>query len=174
MARIRDGEREAFGELYNRYRTPIFAFCVRMLGDGDRASDAVHEAFLKLHRSAATIREPGAVRTWLYRTARNEVLLIKRRERRMEREDPDSVWDEATPYTLLEQAERSASLDKALRALRAEYREVLLLREDEGLSYAEIADVTGDSASAVKSRLFKARKGLAAILRPRLGERRPA
>jgi RNA polymerase sigma-70 factor (ECF subfamily) len=173
VAKIRNGEREAFGMLYRRYRTPLYSFCVRMLaGDGDRAADAVHEAFVKLFRSASGIREGGAVRTWLYRTVRNEVLMMKRREDRMEHGDPDTVWDLETPHTILERAERSACLEAALRALRREYREVLLLREEEGLSYAEIAVVTGDSAAAVKARLFKARKGLAELLGPRLEERR--
>lgn len=172
LARIRGGDAEAFGALYRRYRTPLYAFCTRMLGDGDRAADAVHETFLKLHRSAETIREAGVVRSWLYRVARNEVLQMIRRDRRDVREDPDSVWDGEDPQSILERAERTALLASALRRLRDEYREVLLLREDEGLSYAEIALVTGDSTAAVKSRLFKARKGLAEVLAPRLEERR--
>jgi RNA polymerase sigma-70 factor (ECF subfamily) len=83
----------------------------------------------------------------------------------------EGARDGETPETLLESAERSEILRHALSSLKAEYREVLLLREEEGMSYADIARVTGDSESSVKSRLFKARRALAAMLSPRLGER---
>lgn len=165
------GNPEAFGELYRRYRNPLFSFCMRMVGDQSHAGDLLHDVFLKLYQSAATIREPGALRTWLFRVARNEVLMSARQNREVAAQDPDLVWESETPETLLESAELRDVLQRALVSLKAEYREVLLLREEGGLSYSEIAIITGDSKSSVKSRLFKARRALATLLAPRLGER---
>jgi RNA polymerase sigma-70 factor (ECF subfamily) len=167
------GKPDAFGELYHRYRTPLFAFCVRMLGDRVRAGDLLHDVFLKLYRSAATIRETGALRVWLYHVARNEVLMSIRQKREVADPNPDLIWDDETPLTILEATERKNLLERALESLKAEYREVLLLREEEGLSYTEIAAITGDSESSVKSRLFKARRALAELLVPQVSERKP-
>jgi RNA polymerase sigma-70 factor (ECF subfamily) len=171
IADLRTGNPDAFGELYRRYRSPLFAFCARMVGDRVQAGDLLHDVFLTLYRSAATIREAGALRIWLFRVARNEALMSARQKREVASSDPDLVWDDETPETILESAEQSELLERALGSLKAEYREVLLLREEEGLSYAEIALITGDSESSVKSRLFKARRALATLLAPRLGER---
>jgi RNA polymerase sigma-70 factor (ECF subfamily) len=173
IADLSAGNPDAFGELYRRYRTSLFAFCVRMAGDRTRAGDLLHDVFLKLYQSASTIRETGALRIWLYRVARNEVLMSIRQKREVADPDPDLVWDGETPLTILETAEESRRLERALGSLKAEYREVLLLREEEGLSYAEIATITGDSESSVKSRLFKARRALANLLVPRATERKP-
>ena len=167
---IRAGDKAAFGILYERYRVPLYRFCVRMIGDNDQAADAVHETFLKLYHSAEDMNEPALVRVWLYRVARNEVLMALRREHRGV--DSNTVWDSETPQTILEQVELSAALEASLQDLKPEYKDILLLREMDGLSYSEIADVTGKSESSVKSRLFKARKALALALAPRLGERR--
>lgn len=171
IAELCEGNPDAFGELYRRYRMPLFAFCARMLGDRNRAGDLLHDVFLTLYRSAATIREPGAIRTWLFRVARNEVLMSARQKKEVDCADPDRVWNDETPETILEREEQHRLLERALRSLKREYREVLLLREEEGLSYVEIAAVTGDSESSVKSRLFKARRALATLLETRTGER---
>src|SRR5512143_430487 len=172
IAELRAGNPDAFGELYRRYRTPLFAFCIRMVGDRDRAGDLLHEVFLKLYRSAASIREPGALRIWLFRVARNEVLMAFRQRKETVEANGDLVPDDETPETLLEKREQGEILEHALASLRTAYREILLLREEQGLSYTEIACITGDSESSVKSRLFKARRALASLLNPRLAERR--
>jgi RNA polymerase sigma-70 factor (ECF subfamily) len=171
IADLRTGDPDAFGELYRRYRNALFTFCTRMVGDQNHAGDLLHDVFLKLYRSAATIHDPGALRIWLFRVARNEVLMAARQNREIAAQDPDLIWDSETPETLLESAERSEVLQHALASLKAEYREVLLLREEGGLSYSDIAFITGDSESSVKSRLFKARRALAMLLAPHLGER---
>jgi RNA polymerase sigma-70 factor (ECF subfamily) len=167
------GNPDAFGELYRRYRTSLFGFCVWMTGDRARAGDLLHEVFLRLYQSASTIRETGALKIWLYRVARNEVLMSVRQKREVADPNPDLVWDNETPLTILETTERNRLLERALGSLKEEYREVLLLREEEELSYAEIAVITGDSESSVKSRLFKARRALADLLAPWVSERKP-
>ncbi len=164
LEEVRGGNTEAFAALYRRYRAPLFAFCSRLTGNREHAEDAVHESFLKLSRSADGIRSPGALRTWLFRVARNESLMIRRQNRKIVRlaeTDIDTPWEENTPLTLLEARDGAAQIEYALLRLKTEYREVLLLREFEDLSYAEIAQITGSTPSAVKARIFKARKALA-------------
>lgn len=164
LSQIRSGDRGAMTELYRRYRRPLFAFCARLLGDAQGAEDAVHETFLRLSTGARRIAEPGALKSWLYTVARNEALMTLRRNRNRDEEGSGSVWDGETPLTLAEKKDVQTLVQSALARLKVQYREVLLLREFEGLSYAEIASVTGESASSVKSRLFKARRALAGML----------
>lgn len=151
-------------ELYRRYRRPLFAFCARLLGDAQGAEDAVHETFIKLSTAADGISEPRALKSWLYTVARNEALMTLRRVMKTGEDGTASVWDDETPLSLAEKRDVQTLVQSALAHLKIEYREVILLREFDGLSYAEIARVTGDSASSVKSRIFKARRALAARL----------
>ena len=80
--------------------------------------------------------------------------------------EAELVWGEETPLEIVIGEERTKLVQRVLGKLKPEYREVLLLREYEQLSYAEIAEVTGDTESSVKSRLFKARRALARKLNP--------
>jgi RNA polymerase sigma-70 factor (ECF subfamily) len=165
------GDRRALALLYDRYRGVLYAFCLRILADASLAEDAVQETFLKLRSQGAGISNPGALRSWLYRVARNEALGMIRSRRNGTAVDPDAVWDAETPHSSLERKDEGAVVRSALAGLRQEYREVIILREYDGLSYAEIAAVTGDTESSVKSRLFKARKAIAERLAPWWKER---
>jgi len=160
LALLRGGNQKAFAELYERYKRGLYAYCVRLLGDRQEAEDAVQEAFVKL--AAASIVEPSALKSWLYRVARNECLMGLRRNRTSG--DADSVWADETPLSLAEQSDTRLLVQRALERLAIEYREVLLLREFEGMSYGEITEVTGASPASVKSRLFRARRALAGVL----------
>jgi RNA polymerase sigma-70 factor (ECF subfamily) len=162
LSLMQSGDREAFAALYKRHRRGLYGYCRRLLPDTQAAEDAVHETFMKL-RSAA-IAEPAALTSWLYRVARNECLMTLRRNHDGETRDADAVWDDDTPLLSAERGNIQAFVQDALERLRLEYREVILLREFEGFSYGEIAAVTGDSISSVKSRLFKARRALAGAL----------
>jgi RNA polymerase sigma-70 factor (ECF subfamily) len=162
VERARSGERGAFAEIYRRYRSPLYSFCLRMAGRRESAEDALQETFTKLASCAGEIRSPGALRAWLYQVARNEILMDHRsRKRRADLPEEGDVWDTQTPLTLLEAKDGLARVEHCLARLKTEYREVILMREMEGLSYAEIASITQSTEPAVKSRLFKARKALA-------------
>jgi RNA polymerase sigma-70 factor (ECF subfamily) len=158
---MHSGDRGAFAEIYRRYRRGLYGFCARLLADTQAAEDAVHETFIKLSNGSGAISQPAALKAWLYSVARNEALMTLRRHRDGERNDAESVWDDETPLSLAEKQDLRDLVQSALAHLKLEYREVILLREFEGLSYVEIASVTGDSVSSVKSRLFKARRALA-------------
>jgi RNA polymerase sigma-70 factor (ECF subfamily) len=168
---LRTGDTSAFARLYERYRGLLYAYCVRILIDPSLAEDAVQETFLKLRSHAGGITDPGVLRSWLYRVARNEALGMVRQRRNGRTVDPESAWDNETPESALDRKDAAGMVQSVLSALKEEYRDVIVLREFEGLTYAEIAAVTGDSESSVKSRLFKARKALAKKLAPWWKER---
>ena len=168
---LQNGDSRSLGELYERYKGPLYAFCLQMLRDGAKAEDAVHDTFVKVARQARTLTHGAAFRGWLFQIARNEALMILRKTQ-PERIEDDDVWESQTPLTLLERSERTEAVRTTLQSLKICYREVLLLREFEGMSYGDIAAVTGSTESAVKSRLFHARRALAERLAPLIFEGR--
>lgn len=169
--RIRRGDRAALARLYERYKVPLFRFCLHLLKNDAQAEDAVHETFIKICNGAHAVEHPDSFRAWIFHIARNEALMTLRRRRPSSENGLDDVWDEETPLTLLVDKDISAIVQQMMSRLKVEYREVLMLREYEQLSYAEIARITGSTESAVKSRLFKARQALASNLEPMMRER---
>ena len=170
IRRILSGERQAFGKLYDRYKDSVYRYCLRLVADDATAQDAMQNTFVKALESIATLDSPRAFRFWLFRIARNEVYAHFRRVKSNGQvpidQHAEEVWDAPTPLELTSSKELVLLVQWAMERLKVEYREVLVLREYEQLSYQEIAAVMGDSESSVKSRIFKARKALTTILEP--------
>ena len=172
VGRVRAGETDAFGELYRRYRTRLLGYCLRLLGDRSRAEEVVQAAFVKALESIGSLENPGLFSSWLFTIARNGVYAHFRAERKNgAAECSDDVWDTDTPHERAVAGETAALVEDGLGRLRPEYREVLILRHFEKLSYREIAAITGATVSSVESRLFKARKALLKYLEPYVRER---
>jgi len=163
---LRLGDIEAFEELYHRYKRKIFTFCLKLTGDQVLAEDATHDAFLKMYQNIGSLNDASLFHSWLYAIARNQVYDLLNLGRSNGKFEEESIWSEETPLDVTEANDTSAILSACIEALKPEYKEVLLLREYEQRSYAEIAAITGDTESSVKSRLFKARRALAEKLRP--------
>lgn len=170
-ALLQEGDTSAFRTLFDRFRPSVYAYCARMLGDRDEAEDAAQETFIHALRDAPGLRSPERFRGWLFGIARHRVMMILRERRKamLEKFD-DDVWDDETPLTLAERSEIQLNVRNAVAALSPAYREVVLLRDFQHLSYAEIAIATESTEIAVKSRLHKARKALVATLTPIFGE----
>ncbi|MDM7915921.1 MAG: RNA polymerase sigma factor [Candidatus Eisenbacteria bacterium] len=161
---FRDGDDRAFAILYDRYKGPLFVFACKMLGNEERARDLVQDVFLSLYEKRLQLARPESFRSWLFASGRNRCLSQLRRT------DTDSPLDDGCfavpipasmlPDARLEAGEEMRRLRHALARLRPEYREVLVLREYEDMSYQEIARITETAESVVRSRLFKARKAL--------------
>ncbi len=166
VTELRNGSVDAFEKLYHRYKRHIFTFCLKLTGDRFLAEDATHDTFLKMRLNIHTLNEASSFRTWLFSIARNGVFRQLHRQQRNGSFDEESVWDEETPLTITEHDDTSSVIALCINALKPEYKEVLMLREYEHHSYDEIAVITGNSESSVKSRLFKARKALAQKLKP--------
>jgi RNA polymerase sigma-70 factor (ECF subfamily) len=167
---LQQGDLSAFGVLYEKYKKSIFWYCFRLLRDEQAAEDATHDTFLKIRSGIHSLVNPESLRPWFFRIARNEVVQIIRKTRRNSHVDDDSVWEDESPFEKYEQAETQELVRQSLDLLKTEYREVLILREFERLSYGEIAEVTGATESSVKSRIFKARKALLKKLTPYFGQ----
>lgn len=164
------GDEFAFVALYNRYKSPVYAFCARMLLDRAAAQDVMQEAFVRVYENRQRLLSAGSFKAYLFMVARNQCLNTLRREGRhtgLADEAPGvSPVDAETPFSELLKSEQVDLINRFLGALSPEYREVLVLREYQNLSYEEIAAVTRNTVSSVKSRLFKARRKLGELLRP--------
>lgn len=171
MARVKRGDADAFGELFDRYRRPIFTFIYRMIGDYHRAQDLLQGTFLRVFRRAGEFDESRRFPPWIYRIARDLCLDEIRRRERVEivpLEEASELRCGGGPDRDVEADEAERMVERALALLPEGQREVLLLRDSLGLSYEEIAEATGASVPAVKSRLHRARVALKEMLKPYL------
>jgi len=162
---LSQGEKQAFAELYERHKLAIYRYCLRMLIDSGAAEDATQDTFIKMFQNISSLQKTDAFLPWLFRIARNEVLMYLRRNKRNGTHSDETVWDEKTPHVIAVSTETTELVQKTLQNLKSEYREVIVLREYEQLSYRQIAEITGDTESSVKSRLFKARQAIAKKLK---------
>jgi len=170
VRRLKGGDENAFGEIYFAYRSRIYRFALKLLRDGDQAEDITQEAFIKARKAIHSLNQSQSLLSWLLTITRNEVFSHFRKTEMNGSLDQDDVWDTDTPLDHMIIAEATEAVQAAVAQLSPPYREVILLREYEQLSYAEIAQVTGDTEAAVKMRLFKARKALVKKLRPYVGD----
>lgn len=166
------GDQGAFARLVEANQSKIYSLCYRMTGNPDDAADLTQEAFLNAWRGLAKFGGQSSFSTWLYRLAANACIDFLRREKRRgalsmtledgEDEDhqadlPDERW---SPERELERKNIHEALQEGLASLSPEHRQVLLLRETEGLSYQEIAQALGLEEGTVKSRIARARLAL--------------
>lgn len=162
---VRCGDESGFRQLHTRYSGRIRRYGTRLLNDRDRADDIVQNVFVKLLTSAAAIRNGQSVRSWLFACARNEAFNELAR-RKMDEADDSIVSDGKSPEELMMIKQRDEIVEDAVSRLRLCFREAIMLRVYEQMSYEEIAAVTQSSVSSVKARLFKARKALIQMLHP--------
>ena len=167
----RKGDSMAFGELMQAHQDKIYTLCYRMTGNAEDAADLTQEVFLSAWRSLSRFQEQSSFGTWVYRMATNASIDFLRREKRRQvlsmtmEEDSEErqaqVPDERySPHRLLEQKEARQAVADALAALSPEHRQVLVLREMEGLSYTEVAHLLDVVEGPGKSRLARARLAL--------------
>jgi RNA polymerase sigma-70 factor (ECF subfamily) len=167
---FRAGDDLAFVSIYNHHKAGIYSFCVKMLTDRDLALDVMQDTFVRVFENRDRLLNTSAFKSWLYTIARNQCLnKIRQRKRLIPLDEEVGVrFDAETPIGTLEKSERTAFVSRFLGTLSPSYREVIILREYQNLSYDEIAAVTRSTVSAVKSRLFKARRKLARAMKPSL------
>jgi RNA polymerase sigma-70 factor (ECF subfamily) len=166
---------DAFRELVVRFERPVFALVARMVHDPATAEDLAQEVFVKAFRRLDTYDPARKFSSWLFKVAHNTTIDFLRRgdvetvplEARKEEDDrgalADVLADEGgeDPGAAAERRQMARSLERAIARLRPEYRESVVLRYVEGLSYQEICEVTGQPLGTVKTNLHRARKELA-------------
>ena len=181
MRACQGGERAAFDKLVLKHKNRIFGLCYWLLGDYEEANDSAQEIFIKIYRSLNKFRFEAAFGTWLYRIAVNTCknrrksseYRLKRRTVSLQNPGKDhsggesvEIRDDApTPLNGLEEKERARTIRKAVDCLPPDQREVIALRDIQGLSYEEIVKITGLNLGTVKSRIARARQDLRERLR---------
>lgn len=174
MEAARQGDQDAFEQLVRAYEKRVFALTLRMCGNPEDAAEAAQEAFLAVWQGLKFFRGESSFSTWLYRLASNACVDLLRRERRHRAAAGPSLDDEElrletadpapTPQEAAERAELRRQIENGLRALPAEYRQVLILREMHQLSYEEIGQTLSLDPGTVKSRISRGRKRLQKFL----------
>ncbi len=169
IEKILRGDREAYAELVRAHQARVLRLCRALLGSETEAEDAAQEVFFKAYRSLASFRKESAFSTWLYRITANHCRDLLRKRSRQKLESLDKLFEESgdaaekllTPSSD-SRSEREASdlIEQILSRLSPDERLILTLREVQGLSYQEMAQVLRCSLDAVKARLRRARKAL--------------
>lgn len=179
LDQVRRGDGSAYQRVVRRYQARLFSVARGILRDGDEASDVVQETFLRAYLRLETFHEGSQLYTWLYRIAVNLCLdKIRRRRRevaalydaRLDHADVGLGRPELSPFEHRAGKELSQRLLAALDELPPAHRAVIVLREVEGLSYAEIARAVSCPVGTVMSRLFHARRKLQLALADRHAE----
>ena len=152
-----NGDVDAFEELVRRYQTSIYRVALRMLGSRADAQDAAQETFVRAWRALPRFRHDSAISTWLYRIVTRRALdkiASRRTTGTLDELDLEAGPD---PAQAAEHQEQLRAVRQAIAKLPPEQRAAIVLREFEGLSYQEVAQVLGASVPAIKTRIHRAR-----------------
>jgi RNA polymerase sigma-70 factor (ECF subfamily) len=182
VTELQAGSEVAFDWLVTYYHAPVYNLILSMLGDTSDAADGTQEVFLKAFRGIRNFRQGSSLKTWLYRIAIREALNHRRWFKRHLQKNVsiDAEPEEghrsieiedlgATPFEQLAAHEIQEAVQQALNKVHYAFRSAVILRDLEGLSYEEIAEVLDCSIGTVKSRILRGRRALREILEPMLG-----
>lgn len=164
VARCLGGEVEAFGELVERYQRVLYNVALRLVGHPEDAREVSHDALLKAFEKLASFDPSHKFFSWVYRIAVNESLNRRARRRELQPLDPNLRAAADDPLAAVAARETSDRIERALRQLTLEQREVVVLRHFLEMSYAELSATLLVPEKTVKSRLYEARQRLAALL----------
>jgi RNA polymerase sigma-70 factor (ECF subfamily) len=167
VARVLGGDREAFGLVIRRHEPGLLRYATRILGSRDAAADAVAEGLVRAYRHLASCRDPGRLRTWLYRIVANRCKsqLARRPTADVSLDDVPPIADPGDNEAELERAEQLALVERALMTLPPEKREAFVLKHVEGMSYEEMSAATGERIPTLKMRVHRAREALLRALK---------
>lgn len=176
------GEERAFQELVERYQNRLLNFVVRTVGDRERGEDLVQEVFIRVYRHLHRFDQTKKFSTWIYTIAsnlaknelrnrsRNPLVFFQTLKKNWDDEDRPLQFEDSQsrPDDLYRKRHLRALVEESVHQLPEHHRQVFVLRELEGKSYEEIAEITGCNLGTVKSRLNRARNSFAAIIEPTL------
>jgi len=181
VERVQAGDKQVFGLLVTKYQRKLARLVSRMVRDPAEVEDIVQESFIRAYKALPSFRNDSAFYTWLYRigvnTAKNWLVTHGRRaqltsttdgEDAESYDEPELLRNNETPERLLMTKQIGETVNAVVEALPEDLRTALTLREIEGLSYEEIANVMDCPIGTVRSRIFRARDAIAAKLRPLL------
>lgn len=168
IAKAISGREDSFEELVRRYQRPITNYVYRMLGNYDASLDVTQEIFIKVYNSMARYSSEYKFSTWLYKISHNAAIDYMRRhsvnEQSLEVENEEGVYQRQfeskrlSPEQERERSEWREEIETVVKRLPTGYRELIILRHTQDLSYDEIAEITNLPLGTVKNRLFRARE----------------
>ena len=186
VARLVARDESAFNELVITYQRRVFALVFRMLGRREEAEDLAQEVFVQVFKAIDQFRGDSKLSTWIYRIAvnlcKNRAKYLSRRHAN-DQDDVDAMADRlpfsaakgvsvggiSRPDELVEGMQLEMVVKRAIAQIEPEFREVLILRDVEDMSYEEIAEVTGLADGTVKSRIHRARAQLRTLVEKAMG-----
>jgi RNA polymerase sigma-70 factor, ECF subfamily len=182
VAAFLEGEKRAFNELVDRYQTRLVNFVYRTTGDRERAEDLVQETFIRVYRHIHRFDQSKKFSTWVYTIAsnlaknelrnrsRNPLVLFQTIKKNWGADERPLEWEDNTyrPDDLFRKRHLKQLVDSVVEELPEHHRVVFVLREMEGKTYEEIAEITGCNLGTVKSRLNRARNNFAQLIAPLL------
>lgn len=182
VAAFLDGEKRAFTELAERYHGRLINFVYRTTGDRERAEDLVQETFIRVYRHLHRFDQSRKFSTWIYTIAsnlaknelrnrsRNPLILFQVIKKNSDADDRPLEWEDNTyrPDDLFRKRHLRQMVEAAVEQLPEHHRTVFVLRELEGKTYEEIAEITDSNLGTVKSRLNRARNNFAQAIEPML------
>lgn len=171
LEKARNGNKEAFGKIIEAYQSPVYNLAYRMLNNSGEAEEAAQEAFIRAYTRLDSYNPDHKFSTWLLSITSNYCIdqIRKRRALLLSIDEPIAPHPalmsdkEEAPESQLVHSQQEEMVQSLLESLEPDYREAVILRYWHELSYEEIAEVMDTSVSAIKSRLFRARKQLAEI-----------
>ena len=184
VRRVQKGDRHAFDLLFTRYQQKILNLVSRYLRDREDVEDVAQEAFIKAFRALPRFRGESAFYTWLYRiainTAKNHLVARSRRPPGVDVDIEDAEFMDGTdvlkesesPEAALARDELSAEINLAISLLPDDLRSAVTLREFDGLSYEQIAEIMDCPVGTVRSRIFRAREAIDKRIEPLLNRKR--
>ncbi len=179
VRRAREGDYDAFEQLFERHRLLVYRFAYQMAGKRDDAEDIVQEAFVRAYQNLHRYRDEAKFTTWLLRIVTNlctDQARMSHRRNALEQQEAAGALDWMTtgvtedPVQNLEAERRKGALRKALNALPIHHRTVIILRDIEEREYPDIASILGCTIGGAKLRVLRARRALRDRLAPLLGE----
>ena len=178
VRRLQKGDDAAFEEFVSTYEKKIYTLALRQIGNAEDAEDITQEVFLRVYRNIGSFRAESRLSTWIYQITMNACIDAARRRARRVEVTPMYTDDDSGEQTAIELPDESFAPEKVfertalrdqikegLTHLTEEHRRILILRDINGLSYTEIAEILSLSEGTVKSRLFRARDKMCTFLR---------
>lgn len=166
------GDMDAFEQLFRKYQKQVYNISFRMMGNRDDALDITQEIFVRAYQKIDKFNFKSSFSTWLYRLATNFCIDELRRHKRdvniMPLENANLEVDQVTPEDIAIMNDREKEVWNALNSLKEKERAIIILKDIDGLSYNEIAEILECSLGRVKSRIHEARQNLKAILEKRM------
>ena len=179
VEKAQKGDKQAFGILVEKYHKKLYRLLSRMVRDQSEIEDIVQDSFIKAYRAINNFRGDSAFYTWLYRigvnTAKNHLMALGRRPKAMNDVELEEIenFEEAgdlrsyeTPESVMMTKEIAATVNETIEHLPEELRSAITLREMDGLSYEEIAEIMDCPIGTVRSRIFRARESISEKLKP--------